>query len=116
MLMKLLISGAALLLFIIDANRIIKKDPIRQEWVSLLYFLFSYIIFWHVSKPPHFSSLKHLFVFLSTCGLTLLHFSVTVGNYWFVYNRWERMLVFFIIAWTGIIGIFVFYLYLVWGL
>lgn len=111
-LVRLIPGGVILVLIIIDCIRIIKRDPVRQEWVSLLYVIPFYITFWYVIKPLHFLSLKSLFVFLCTLGLSFIHFTVTVLNYWFVCMRWNRMLLFYIIAWTGIGGIFVFSLYL----
>ena len=111
---KILLSCSVLILFTIDVARIIKRDPIRQEWVSVLYFIFFFIIFSQAFGSTSFLSIKNLIAFLSACGLTLVHGAVTVLNYWIVCIRWERILAFFIITWTGITGIFIFNLYLIW--
>ncbi|MBN2441619.1 MAG: hypothetical protein JXJ04_09730 [Spirochaetales bacterium] len=110
---KVLLMGCALLLFIIDVIRIIKKDPIRQEWFSFFYLIFFFIIIRQIIDPPSLLSLKNIPVFLAACGLTLVHISVTVLNYWIIYIRWERMIAFFIITWTGITSLFIFNLYLI---
>lgn len=81
--------------------------------MSFLYFILFYVIFRQLLNPQHFFSFTHLFIFLCTCGLTIVHAFVTFINYWFVCVRWNRMVLFFIIAWAGIGGLFIFSLYLV---